>query len=158
MAYTTPPTFAAAAILTAAQLNTYLRDNFKAIGDAMTSTTPTYTNFSLGNGTVSAAYAQVGKWVRYRGVITMGSTSSVTGTLRISLPVTSVVNTFGRPMVGNIEVFDTSGSDRRFWVPAHQSGTEFYVASQADVRADATTPWTWATGDLIAWHMQYEAA
>lgn len=158
MTWTDPRTWVAGEVITAALLNTHVRDNLKAVGDALGSYTPTYTNFALGNGTVDARYAQVGKWVRCRGLITLGSTSSVTGLLRIALPVAANFTTFGRPIDGRVELFDTSASARRFWNPAHQSGTEFYIADASDNRADNAAPWAWATGDTIAWSFQYEAA
>lgn len=158
MAWTAPRTWVAAEIFTAANANTHLRDQLKVIGDAMGSYTPTYTNFTLGNGTVSAQYAAAGKWVRYKGLITLGSTSSVTGTIRISLPVTALWTTFGHPIDGMSTLVDTSVPTRRFRVCAHQSGTEFYMADLSDTRVDNTVPWTWAASDTIAWSMDYEAA
>jgi hypothetical protein len=53
-----------------------------------TAYTPTLTNITLGNGTLSAAYAQIGKTVAVRFILTLGSTSSVSGTISVSNPVT----------------------------------------------------------------------
>ena len=57
---------------------------------ALTSWTPTFTNFTLGNGSYTAVYKRVGKLVFYTLDITMGSTSSVTAGQGIlfTLPVT----------------------------------------------------------------------
>ena len=45
--------------------------------------TPTYTNFSLGNGTVDARYTQIGKTVHFTISIVLGSTSSMTGSMKL---------------------------------------------------------------------------
>lgn len=155
--WTTAPTFSAGAVLTAAQQN-ILSGNLNIIGDAMPAVTPTYTNFTLGNGTVTAEAAIAGKWVRYSGKITFGSTTAVTGTIRISLPATAASSTFGDPLVGMATLFDTSAPARRYRICALQSGTEFYMADLSDTRVDNTAPWTWGTGDTLAWTLMYEAA
>lgn len=158
MTWTAPRTWVAGEVVTAALFNTHIRDNLKMVGDALAAYTPTYTNFSLGNGSVAAVKAEAGKWVRYAGVITLGSTSSVTGTIRISLPATSVLSTFGRPLRGTAELFDSSAAARRFRIVALQSGTEFYMADLSDTRVDAATPWAWGTSDTVAWNLDYESA
>jgi hypothetical protein len=51
---------------------------------------PTWTNVTLGNGTSSGGYIQSGKTVFYYAYLLFGSTTSVTGSVSFSLPVTSV--------------------------------------------------------------------
>ena len=53
-----------------------------------TSWTPTLTNITIGNGTVTAAYVQIGKHIHAQIRITLGSTSTVGGNPGFSLPVT----------------------------------------------------------------------
>ena len=90
MAWNTPSTWLAGAVLTAAQLNAQLRDNMKAIGDPWTTYTPTLTNFTVGAGTVVAKTLSAGKAIRLGLHLTGGSGAAATGALRITLPVTSV--------------------------------------------------------------------
>lgn len=52
--------------------------------------TPTLTNVTIGNGTVSAQYFRVGKMVTVQVQVTLGSTSAVTGLIGVSLPVAFV--------------------------------------------------------------------
>lgn len=158
MAWTSPRTWVASEVVTAALLNTHVRDNLKAVGDAWTSYTPTYTNFTLGNGTVSAFYQSAGKQTMYRGLITLGTTSSVTGNIRISLPATAGFSGFGYPFAGAVSILDTSASLRWVRFPLLQSSTEFYIGDATDTRTSATAPMTWATGDTISWQFVYEAA
>jgi len=54
-----------------------------------TSYTPATTNWTLGNGTMTTYYISSGDTVFYYGRILLGSTSSVTGAMRIGLPFNS---------------------------------------------------------------------
>jgi hypothetical protein len=68
--------------LTAPTIDTF------ALSGAWTSYTPTITNFTLGNGTLSAAYKRIGsKTLLVRVNIGFGTTTSVSGAVTISLPV-----------------------------------------------------------------------
>ena len=51
MAWTAPRTWTDGETVTAVLLNTHVRDNLKAIGDAWTAYTPALTGVTLGNGT-----------------------------------------------------------------------------------------------------------
>lgn len=80
MAWTSPRTWLSGEKLTAALLNTHVRDNLKAIGDTWTSYTPVWTaattNPVIGNGTITGAYAAAGKLIFYRISIIGGSTTT----------------------------------------------------------------------------------
>lgn len=134
-------------------------DNFKAVGEAWTAHSPTYTNFSLGNGTVGAWFLQWGKRVEYRGTITMGTTSSVTGEFRVSLPVAPKASS---DQVGTARAVDVSASSARNVGLAEISqatwGTSIHFASDGVGGWNATVPFTWANGDTLTWHITYEAA
>jgi hypothetical protein len=57
--------------------------------EVWTSWTPTWTNLSIGNGTLNYAKGiQIGKTFHFRVKLTLGSTSSVSGIITLSLPVT----------------------------------------------------------------------
>lgn len=145
-------------LVTSTMLNQQVRDALKAIGDPWQSYTPAFTGITVGNGTLSANYMQAGKLIGYRGSFTFGSTSSATTTIRVGLPVTANPATSYLPFAGNVYLFDTSATARRYWSPVSSSGTEFLIADSNYVTANATAPWTWATGDQIAWQIFYESA
>lgn len=160
MAYTTPPTFTAGAILTAAQLNTYLRDNFKAIGDAWASFTPTWTSTgiapALGNGTLTGKYLQVGKLVIFRWQLTMGSTSTYgTAEYRWALPVAAASP--DDTIIGAAMCRDTGTAlaTRQAFVA---SSTTFGLISEGGVQVGQTSPHTWANTDVLSGECMYEAA
>lgn len=158
MAWTTPRTWVSGETLTAALLNTHVRDNFDAIGDPWTSYSPTLSNWTLGNGTLTGYYIQAGSLVIGKLSYTVGSTDTKSGAIVFSLPVTKVTDGgLGTPL-GTAELFDTSGSARNF-VHCAQNATgsmRFYDAAGTAV-TDAS-PWTWATGDTIEVSFRYEAA
>jgi len=103
-----------------------------------TAYTPTLTNFTVGNGTFSAAYAQLGKTVAVRFRFTYGSTSTATGAFTASLPKTPNTSVIGSAYIddssGNIypaqaltsgsnftlRVYNTAGT-YAYWVAASQT-------------------------------------
>lgn len=162
MAWTLPRTWVAGEIVTAALLNTHLRDNLKAIGDAWTSYTPvwtaTTTNPTIGNGAITGAHLAVGKLIFWRFNITMGSTTTFgSGSYEVTLPVTSAI---AFPYVhGHVSCFDDSVSlvyHRRIT----SSGLTTKVVMQTDetVRVTQAAPFTWASADRMSGLGFYEAA
>jgi hypothetical protein len=129
---------------------------------AWTSYTPTFTNFTLGNGTLTRRhYARLGKIVVLDVVVTLGSTSSVTGRIGVSLPVTSAFN-FTQPTV----MCDlTAGGVNSNGVASQSSTTQIdlyalNIAGTYPTRANtsSTVPGTWTTGNTFAFQYTYEAA
>lgn len=161
MAWTDPRTWVTGELVTAALLNTHLRDNLKAIGDAWTAYTPTWTSSgtapAIGNGTLTGAYLKAGKLVVFRLKLTIGSTTTVgTSTYRFGLPVAAI----GLDVpVGQGLVFDTSASDRRFCGAYTTATTEVTLRTTNDnAVVSATGPFAWATGDTIDITGTYQAS
>lgn len=158
MAWTAPRTWTDGETVTAVLLNTHVRDNLKAIGDAWTAYTPALTGVTLGNGTLTAASLQAGKLTFCRGSLTLGGTSSITTTVRIGLPATANPTASYYAFGGWVYLFDTSATARKYRIPISGSGTDFLAYDMDGVAVSNTTPWTWATGDQIMWEFFYEAA
>lgn len=121
----------------------------------------TFSSFTLGNGTVDwAYYTQINDFVHYVGQVTLGSTSSVTGNVDVSLPV----NALNRERAsGRVEFIDSGVG--AFNGSAHTYGSVMLIyaedASATYSRAfnfNATRPFTWTTNDLFAWSIFYRAA
>jgi hypothetical protein len=135
--------------------------NFPA--GAWTAYTPTFTNFTLGNGTISFAYTQIGKTVHMRGIITLGTTSSITGTFTLS-PPTSVASSFGQPNIGQCRYVDISpsisyggnllltGGSTMVPVVYNVAGTYPTIGG-----INSTTPITWVSTDQIVINATYQA-
>ena len=126
---------------------------------AWTSFTPTYANFSLGNGTVSTKYCKIGKVVHYRGQITLGSTSTVTGVIQVYLPINSVNSEtyslcqYLEAGVQYIQGTVNQQTTTLLFQVATTSGTYGNLSNTS-----ATVPFTWGTGDQITWFTTYEVA
>lgn len=126
----------------------------------------TFTNISVGNGTATARYLQVGKIVFYKLLLTWGSTTSMTGAGVFSLPVTStaVLGTLAATPIG--QAMYTHGASLAYQgFVIHNSTTTgnlrwYNVAGAAIKQANlgATSPDTWATGDEFHAQGFYEAA
>lgn len=125
--------------------------------------TPTYTNLTVGNGTVVAKYAQRGKVVSGYFEFVLGSTSSV-GDVRISPPVTPSSNyTTARHFVGDLVMNDNTGNQNIGRVRL-ETTTQLrmlpHIADGSYTRVTAmssSVPFTWATSDLLSCNFEYEA-
>ncbi len=129
---------------------------------AWTSYTPTWTNLTVGNGTLVGRYCQVGKVVTASIKLTFGSTTAITGGfVLVTIPVTGVVN--GR-FIGSLYMEDPGVTvatgfvkhDATTYValvPGVSSGTYSGIANMS-----STVPFTWATNDFMECFFSYEAA
>jgi len=130
---------------------------------AWTSWTPTPTNFTVGNGTLTCAYFQVGKQVTCQFQFLLGTTSAISGTFIFSKPVTGI--SYANLMVlgdcymlvagvNNIMgyFFDSTTTTIRV-LAGLANGTYTSVGV-----LNATTPATWASGDMLTGTFTYQAA
>lgn len=158
MAWTTPRTWVAGETVTAALLNAHLRDNLREVGQdaglaaGWTAYTPTWTNLTTGNATVTASYQRIGITVFYRGWFTWGTTTSAGGTFYPSLPVATtktdllmalLVDTGTRSYLGRV---------------SNTLGVIVNTESGNNGRCNATSPFAWGSGDQVIWMGAYEAS
>lgn len=130
---------------------------------AYTTYTPTFTNFSLGNGAITLAkFSQIGKTVYVRLLVTLGSTSTVSGRIGFSLPVTATndnidkaINNAGL-LAGAVSAigFVALGSTTRADLYAILASGTFTVATNIS----STIPGTWAAASTFSSTFTYEAA
>lgn len=159
----TPATWTAGQTVTAANLNNELRDPLSALSGAWNSYTPTVSTSTQGNGTTACQYLRFGKLVIGYASLTLGSTSSISTAVGLSLPVTAVGT--GMPGLLVAKAYDTSAGA---W---YDMGVVFASTSVLDVVAVSTAgsyavhaatsssvPFTWATGDIVRVGFEYEAA
>jgi hypothetical protein len=128
---------------------------------AWTSYTPTFTNITVGNGTLVAKYNQIGKIMSVRISFKLGSTSVVSnGGVIITLPGTGQPDLYTTTNI----VYEDAGIG--FYVGnAVVYGTDMYIG-QIKTNATyaqhegigATTPFTWTTNDGIYLNLSYEVA
>lgn len=153
---TSPFPFVAGAILDAADLN--------AIGESETGWTPNFlTGVTVGNGTVSGSYQRINDLVVIQGSFVLGSTSAITGDIRVDAPV-NAVNLFDLSNSIKAQFYDYSTAT--YW----QGCGSGYGAGQHRLRAllrdtsanyvyarylTSSVPYTWATNDRIDWTGSY---
>lgn len=140
---------------------------------AWQSWTPSFTNFTLGNGTINyARYSKIGSTVHFRIRVTLGSTSSVTGRIAISLPTTSHTS-YG---TGTGAFVDVTAMYRDISASKSYTGSSIFETTSSiglglpitEASGSAsptvfgstapTTPFAWGSGDIISVQGTYEAA
>ena len=144
-------------VLTAATLNT--------IGAVWETYTPSLSAWTLGNGTLTGRYTRINKFVNVEITFTRGSTSTTT----------ALGPVFGLPIAtrtGNIGAFSWFGTAQdvsagsQFPMSAWPiDPTQIYPVTLGSAGAyvnsfytSSTTPFTWATNDVLYLQGVYEAA
>lgn len=159
------PTIGSSGIAAGAITNSKLATSAGEIGAAWQSWTPSFTNFTLGNGTVTAKYKQIGKLIHFYINVTLGSTSSMGAAPKFTLPVTisSDYRSTG-PRLTNALITDNGtadygavglmGSDSKMEVAVLNASGTYITHTQVN----STTPMTWVSGDYFQVEGTYEAA
>jgi hypothetical protein len=134
-------------------------------GTAWQSWTPTWTNVTVGNGSVSAKYIRIGNTVHARLILILGTTSAITGTPNFTLPVTATGYSSSNFTIGQAYYVDAG--------VASYTGTLALLASNTIanplVNGVAATyavptligtavPFSWGTADVMTFTFTYEAA
>ena len=166
MAWTTPRTWTTGELVTAAFMNTHVRDNLLAL-TAWQAWTPTLTNLNIGStGTQTARYVHAAGWVHYHYTATLAGSGISVGAVNITLPVEPAshyvesVAIMGNASyleggvanyVGNARL-DSDGDA----VDLKALATASNHLSSAPL--SSTVPFTWGATDVIAVSGTYEAA
>lgn len=156
-------------VANAAISSIYYSKSFTPTGHSLAwqSWTPTWTNLTVGNGTQSAAYIQIGKTVHFRVGVVFGSTTSVGGTVSLNYPVTAAAYSGSATVqtLGNAQFYDQSTGAVNKGIFVYNSTTAgnaqyFNVSGSLIVATNmgTTTPFTWATSDEVFITGTYEAA
>jgi len=131
---------------------------------AWTSYTPTWTNLTVGNGTSSFKYKQIGKNVFVIGRFQFGTTSSMGSDPQMSLPITSISYHSTIPLgVGTLQDSGTN-TFGGYVRPNNTTSVIFTYLSvsgsliSASSTPTSTLPFTWTTNDALTVNIVYEAA
>jgi hypothetical protein len=129
-------------------------------GGAWTTWTPTFTSLTIGNGTVTARYSQIGKNVSFQLRVLFGTTTTLTtSALSFTLPITHITNrdifyghslTSGGTITNGSVLIGDNGS---------ASTVTVYIknAPTTNVALSSST-FTGANGDSVLFSGTYEAA
>lgn len=149
-----PFPFVASTVLTASQLN--------GIGENV-SFTPSFTGITLGNGTTAATYTRCNQQIHLQVKLTFGSTTAVTGTMGLTLPVlgtSAEVNC----AIGVARILDSGAGYFSGHMYLAATNTVYLTAINTagtyavDVFSSATIPMTWAVNDELNFSINYTAA
>jgi len=119
---------------------------------------PGLAGITIGNGTVVGSYVKLGRWVTWRGRLTFGSTTIVTGGIGFGLPDTS--ESLGVDGSSWAVAFDSSANARYMLAAFSVSTTSIVFATTASpwVTTSATVPFTWANGDVLQVYSMFESS
>lgn len=128
--------------------------------------TPTLTNLTLGNGTVTARYTRVGRTIEFFFKFVCGSTSAVGTNPSFSPPVTTsdLYTTSNVDPIGLASLFDSGTavySGPCLWTNTTRFIIQYWNATGTPLLISsitATVPFTWTTGDVLVATGRYEAA
>jgi len=111
---------------------------------------PSFANLTVGNGTLTGRLTKIGKTVEFEIHLTFGGTSSVTGTVTVTVP-SSMSNLGTAHAPARCLFFDTSAGQVFAGHSNNQSGTIIALYNNASplVNMNTTVPFTWATGDQL---------
>lgn len=128
-----------------------------------TTFTPTYTSLTVGNGTNTGKYLQIGKLVHVTTQFIFGSTSSITGSpVRHNFPITAANSQ--NQIIGQAYILDAGTQDYPgFLIKAGTDNCLISVSNSAGTYANlasmsSTIPFTWTTNDQISLSYVYEVA
>ena len=131
-----------------------------------TAYTPTWSNYTPGaDGVVDARYAAVGKSVTYVGSSTVGVNTSIGSgavDVAVSLPFAPASGAYWYP-VGSWWAYDASTGKEYVGSCRIGAGTSLLTFVHSDSASNSgkmndTNPFVWASTDIFAWAITYEAA
>ncbi|WP_063735629.1 hypothetical protein [Streptomyces sp. RTd22] len=161
----TPRTWVVGETVTAALMNTEIRDQFNSIFGAWTSYTPTWTasttNPVLGNGTLIGRYLKVGMTCTTQINLVTGSTTTYgAGNYSWALPFTSA--NAGCTYIGHAHLLAGPRWIGQFVIsPASSTASPFFPSNSTTtttVFMQPTVPVTLAAGHQLRITIQYETA
>jgi len=128
--------------------------------------TPTWTNLTVGDGTVTARYSLTGKTVAFHITFVYGTTSAVSGAITWTLPVTSIsyAGANGTMPIGQARILDSGVNafgGACFWLTTTTAKIQVQNAAATYINyndTSSTAPMTWGTNDQFSVWGNYEAA
>ena len=148
-------------------LNAVFLDLAQSVQDALTAKIPgewvpwdpLYGNMIVGDGVVTANYAQIGKTIYGNYKLEFGTTTSISTNPEISLPLPSEP---GCTAVGQVKMVDEDTSVRYRGV-ANVNGDDFCLHAlntsgtyATETVLSDTVPFTWTIGDTLEFYFLYE--
>ena len=128
----------------------------------MQSWVPTFTNFTLGNGVLTAKYVQMGKVVFWRLKVVLGTPSSMGSDAKFTPPVTLNTDAVNGPPVGHYVAYDVSATayyqGALMESTANDGAFQFVGGGTTLAGWTSASPFTWTNGDVFQAQGWYEVA
>lgn len=131
---------------------------------SFTAFSPSWTNLTVGNGTNAGYYTNDGGWVNGYMFLTFGSTTSISGSVSVNLPVNTHGAILSYSIIGEVVLQDTGSGwyVGKFIQSSSSAGTLIVVNASASYSGmsalSSTVPFTWTTNDQILVTFRYKAA
>jgi hypothetical protein len=128
---------------------------------AWTTWTPTIGNVTLGNGTVTARYAQIGKTITLSLRVVFGSTTTIAGSPNFTLPATAGCNSVLPINITDAGTATWFGQAGIFAFDYTKCYLDLIGVAGTYARGEAfssTAPFTWGTNDEFTVSGSYEVA
>lgn len=122
--------------------------------------TPVFTNLTVGNGTLVARYLPIGSLVNVRINLIWGSTTSISGSPSVTLPVQPAGST---AWLNGLNNYLDSGTENYFGLPEMSGNSlllRYCISSTSSLTQGAlanNAPFTWTTNDVIRINFSYES-
>lgn len=167
MAWTSPRTWAAAAVVTAAQMNAHVRDNFKALLPldtvAYSTYVPTLTQSATVTKTVNwARYQQFGKTIHGQVNLSITGSGTASNAVVAGLPVATTANLGTNDNLGVAFIYDASATTKYRAFVQFQSTTSvrFLTLHSTSDNLLGVVDFTagLAVNDVLVYQFTYEAA
>ena len=135
-----------------------------------TAYTPSNTNITMGNATEVAEYLAIGDLIFIRYLLTFGSTTSITGNVNFGLPFNASATIsdadIGYGYNGRAMLFDLSATKPILGSPYIVTASTYRITPDTETAAyvngggvlQATSPFTWASGDNVQAQFWYRKA
>lgn len=162
MAYTTPKTWASGDILTAADLNTYVRDNTAALYGTTTSYTPQVdqgASTNISKTVNEARYVQAGRVCFCWGYLTLTGAGTGGSHVTVTLPIAASGHA-SVAVIGVAMVYDNS-TTTRYVCDVELNGGKMTFANDASASGNlwgASPSIALASSDQLRWQVTYIVA
>jgi len=124
--------------------------------------TPSFANFTVGNGSVFGTYTKIGNTVHCWYGLVFGTTSSFTGTVTniTGLPFTILSRTGAIYVKSNGVAWDNGNTWTSMMAMGadNSTGTQYPMRTSNSAALTATSPFTWANQDTLTFQITYETA
>jgi hypothetical protein len=126
------------------------------MGEPAVALTPTFTNVTVGNGTLIGSYHRSDGWMDLKVQFTLGTTSAMGSSPTLTLPV-AYANGLEIDTTQNVLMYHLG--QRWYGAPAAAGPTAIVLNSVGAANAvsvTATVPFTWGSGDILAASFRYQ--